>query len=306
MSGGGGGGGPAPQDNSLQIAQMQLNAQQADQQRQDAQKAADEAKFVTNRDNAYTGAQANARTLLTGRGLNPDDYMGIISSALDDTKARIPDADPNPASYFTNDVINNALTQEENQRRIKNTGVVNNTFAPGYDTSALSDTADDPYINEILSGQYSNAQKALDYAKARGQLNDTGYSGAVQKLDSQKTGAQSTLDSLGSSVIAKDRTGLGNIKSDATTAANDYTLGGPTFDINPYSTKLTDAVGNYTKNLKGDITNALGGTQLFDTNDILLSGARAQGPQNLTTVSLPGAPVKKNNTDRGLGSQGAF
>lgn len=308
MSGGGGGGGGyrEPQDNSLAIAQLQYQKAQEDEAKRAAEKAAADAKFAADRDAAFTAAQGTGRDILTGRGLDANAFEGIITRALTDQKARIPTGDPNPASYFTTDVINNALTQEENQRRIRNTGVVNNEFATGFDRTYIPDTADDSYINELLTGQKANANTALEFAKSRGKLNDSGWNTAQQKLSEQEGGARSTLDTLGMSVLNKNRAGLSAIKDKASTAANSYSLGSPDFSINPYKDELTSAVDGYNKNLKGDLTNALGGTSLFNVNDILLSGARAQGPQNLTTANVPGTMPKKQNQDRGLGSTGVF
>ncbi len=306
---GGGGGGQAPQqqDNSLAIAQLQYQKAQEDEARRAAEKQAADAKFASDREAAFTAAQGTGRDILTGRGLDVNSFEGIINRALTDQKARIPQGDTNPASYFTTDVINNALTQEENQRRIRNTGMVNNEFATGYDRNYIPDTADDQYINELLTGQRGQANTALDFAKSRGQLNDSGYNTAVAKLNEQEGGARSTLDSLGSSVLGKNRASLGAIKDKASTAANSYSLGSPDFSIDPFKSELTSAVEGYNKNLKGDLTNALGGTSLFNVNDILLAGSRAQGPQNLTTAQVPGALPKKNpQQDRGLGSTGVF
>lgn len=307
MSGSSGGGGYQQRDNSLAIAQLQYQKAQEDEARRAAEKAAADAKFAADRDAAFIAAQGTGRDILTGRGLDASAFEGIINRALTDQKARIPTGDPNPASYFTTDVINNALTQEENQRRIRNTGVVNKEFQTGFDRTYIPDTADDTYINELLTGQKTGALQQLDFAKARGQLNDTGYNSATQKLGEQEGGARSTLDSLGQSVLGKNRSGLSAIRDKASTAANTYSLGSPDFTIDPFKSELTSAVEGYSKNLKGDLTNALGGTSLFNVNDILLAGSRAQGPQNLTTANVPGALPKKNpQQDRGLGSTGAF
>lgn len=308
MSGGGGGGGfqPAQQDNSLAIAQLAHQRAREDEDRRAAEKAAAEAKFAADRDAAYTAAQGTGRDILTGRGLDAAAFEGIINRALTDQKGRIPQGDPNPGSYFTTDVINNALTQEENQRRIRNTGKVNTEFATGFDRSYIPDTADDSYINELLAGQRTSANTALEFAKSRGKLNDAGWNTAQNKLSEQEGGARSTLDSLGQSVLGKNRSGLMNIRDKASTAANSYSLGSPDFSIDPFKGELTSAVEGYNKNLKGDLTNALGGTSLFNVNDILLAGSRAQGPQNLTTANVPGALPKKANQDRGLGSTGVF
>jgi len=307
MSGGGGGGGGYQPDNSLAIAQLADQRAREDQARRDAEKKAAEEKFIVDRDAAYAAAQGTGRDVLTGRGLDATEFESIINRALTDQKARIPSGDLNPASYFTTDIINNALTQEENQRRIRNTSQVNNEFAPGFDRSYIADTADDAYINELLTGQRNQATSALDFARKRGQLNDAGYNSAMGKLTEQEGGARSTLDTLGSSVLGKNRSSLSGIRDRASTGANAYSLGGPSFSLDPYRQELTSAVEGFNKNLKGDITNALGGTQLFNVNDILLSGARAQGPQNLTTTNVPSMLPKKNSqTDRGLGSTGQF
>ena len=310
MSGGGGGGGPAPQDNSMQLAVM--NAQKAKDD-EETQRRLDQIKrdeFTAGGKSLSFARQAaadRARQLVTSRGLNYDDYAGDINSALDTAGNRIPDLDPNPSQYFSDDVINNALSGVENNRRSMATNRVNQTFTPGFETANFADTLDDPYINELLSGQKADATRSLDFAKERGQLTDLGYSGATGKLGEQETGARSTLDSLGAGVLAKDRANLTAVKDRATSGANSYSLGGPDFDITPYLTDLNSAISTGQTNLKGDITNALGGTKLFNVNDILLAGAGAQGPQNLTTTGGGGTvPKKPLTTDRGLGSGGQF
>lgn len=308
MSGGGGGGyTPMPQDNSLAIAQLQADRARADEERRAAEKLKAEAKFVTDRDNAYTAAQGTGRGILTGRGLDVDEFNPVIDRALTDQKLRIPQGDLNPASYFTTDVINNALMQEENQRRIRNTGNVNTQFATGFDRSYIPDTADDSYINELLSGQRSSADTALQFAKSRGKLNDTGWNTAQQALSDQERGARSTLNTLGTSILDKNREGLTRIRDKASTAANAYSLGSPKFSVDPFKSEMDTTLEGYRNSLGGDLSNALGGTDLFDVNKILLAGGRAQGPQNLTTANVPGGLPRKNpQQDRGLGSTGVF
>lgn len=294
----------APKDNSLELAQLQY--QREDQRRaQDEQdRLRKEGEFKTNLGNAAKGATGLGNSILSTRGLDSNKYGSIIQQAITDEQARVPIGDPNPSQYFTSDLINNALTNYQSGTQAKNNTMVNNTFAPGFDVSALPDTLMSPYINQILTTQTAQAKQALLAAQQRGQLTDTGLNAANSALSNQGKGARSTLDALGTSVLAKDRSGLGTIRSNATQGANSWQLGDPDFSINPYQTQLHNDVDKYSTNLEGDLTNALGGTPLFNVNSILLSGAQAQGPQNLTTANVPGMPVKKNNTDRGLGSQG--
>lgn len=304
MSGGSSAPAPPP-DNSLQLAQLQFQQQQELQAQADAKQAATDATFKTNLSNAATGAVGTGNSILASRGLDQSTYDPIIQQAITDEQSKVPIDDPNPSQYFTSDLINNALTNYQSGTQAKNTSKVNNQFAPGFETTALPDSLSSPYINQILTTQQAQAKQALTAAQQRGQLTDTGLSAAEQALESQATGASSTLNALGSSVLANDRSGLDTVKSDATTGANSWQLGDPDFSLDPYTSQEQSLVGKDTSNLGGDITNALGSTPLFNVNSILLSGSQAQGPQNLTTANVPGSPVKKNNTDRGLGSQGA-
>jgi hypothetical protein len=305
MSGGSSGGGSQPQDNSLALQQMQYQHDAELQAAADAKQAQLDADFKTNLSNAVTGAKGTGDSILSQRGLDPSTYDPVIQQAISDEQSKVPQGDPNPSQYFTSDLINNALTGYQGNTQARNSTTVNNRFASGFENQALPDSLTSPYINEILTTQQGQAKQALLAAQQRGQLTDTGLTAANAALDTQSTGAKSTLDALGAGVLGKDRSDLGNIKSTALSGANSWQLGDPNFSIDPYQTQFNDAVTKDQGNLGGDITNALGSTPLFNVNSILLSGAGAQGPQNLTTASVPGAPVKKSNIDRGLGSQGA-
>lgn len=303
---GGGGGYQAPQDNSIQLAQLQFQQQQEQQQEADAAQALKDQQFQTNLSTAATGAMGTGNSILAQRGLDPTTYDPVIQQAITDEQAKVPIDDPNPAQYFTSDLINSALTDDQTNTQSRNNTAVNNTFAPGFETTALPDSLTSDYVNQILTTQQGQAQDALKAAQQRGQLNDTGLAAADTALGTQSSAATSTLDSLANSVLNTDRSGLDNIKSTAANDANSWQLGDPNFSIDPYQTQESNAVSKDTSNFGGDLTNALGSTPLFNVNSILLNGSAAQGPQNLTTASVPGLPVKKNNTDRGLGSSGNF
>lgn len=302
---GGGGGYQAPQDNSLQLAQMQYQHEAELQRQADAKQAKLDAEFKTNLSNAATSARGTGNSILANRGLDSAKYGSVIENAITDELARVPRGDPNPANYFTSDLINNALTGYQSDRQAKNTTQVNSVFNPGFESGALPDTLDDSYINKILGTQEASAKQALLAAQQRGQLTDVGLNAANATLGTQRTGAKSTLDSIGSGVLATDRAGLKSVRDNALTAGSGWQLGDTDFSLDPYTGQRDTKLKGYTDNLEGDITNALGSTPLFNVNSILMSGSAAQGPRNLTTAGLPGQPVRKNNTDRGLGSTGA-
>lgn len=316
MSGGGGGGGgggaggqsEAYYDNIARQDLINAEMKRANDEAA-ASSASAEAKSASaaKRTAARAKAENDAIYTLSSRGIDGEKYRSVIQRGLDSISDSVPDDDPNPAQYFTTDAINNIISGEENNRRQANTGLVDRSFAPGWERGWWGDEKDDQYINEILSGQRGEANQSLDFAKKRGQLNDFGYSGAVSKLGEQESGAYSTLSSLGTGVLDKYRATLKGVKDRATEAANNYTLSGGDFSIDPYVNEARNESDSMIKNLRGDIVNALGGTKLFNVNDILLAGSRQQGPQNLSTANVPATtPKDKSKIDRGLGSTSQF
>lgn len=300
---------PPVQDNSLQIEQMRENAAQQEQQRLDQQKQADQQKFNTGLSNAVTGARSTGMNYLGQRGLSSDQYGSVIDQIIADTKAKVPNLDANPGSYFTTDTFASGLDNYQNLQRGNYGAQVNSTFAPGYDRTYIPDTAIDPIINDILGTQSNTAQQQIDFQKKRGLLNDTGYNTAEQRLSDQQAAARSTLQGLGTGVLNTDRANIADIVANAGQAASQWSLGTPAFSLDPYKQQVQNTAKTELSNLGGDVKSALGSTQLFDIPSIIAAAGTAQGPQNLTTADqVPGLPFnrKNSNVNRGLGSTGAF
>ena len=309
MSGGGGGGYQPPQDNSIQLEQMRQAAAQKEQERVDAEKAQAKIDYQNKLGAAVEGARSTGQNYFSQRGLDANSYGDLIDSIIGETKQKVPELDANPASYFTSDAFAGGLSNAENLKRMNLSGQVNSKFAPGFEKSLISDTADDSIIDSILGRQRAMAEQQIDFNRKRGVLNDTGYSAVVGELGNQGNAARSTLTGIGDSILGKGRQDLLNLRGDAGNAASGYQFGMPEPDVMSYYNQAQTKANDYVGGLEGSILSALGGTNLFDVPTLLQKGGTAQGPINLTTTDANTAlpfDSKKANTKRGLGSTGVF
>lgn len=311
MSGGNGGGTTMQiQDNSAQVEQMRQAAAREERARQDAEKARLEQEFNTNLSSAVTGARQTGLDYAGSRGLDPTSMESVIDRIINDTKLKVPKGDSSPGSYFTSDVFSTGFANEEQNRRAQNTGKVNSTFAPGFDRGLVSDTSDDPILDAILGEQRATAEQQLQFNRARGVINDTGYNTAQQRFGGQEAAARDTLTGIGDAVLGKIRGGLNDIRGEAGSAASAWSLGNPDFAVDPYQQRANEFATSNKAGLEGKVRSAVGSTQLFDIPSILAAAGTAQGPINLTTANkvdgTPGFDPKKSRNNRGLGSTGEF
>lgn len=308
---GGGGGYSAPADNSLELERMrQADAEKArirEEEKAAQLKTEQEAAFGTNLSNAETSARNRAQRTLTQRGLNPQDYMNLIEGAISDQRVMVPQRDPNPAQYYTDDFINNVLTNEQAGRRSQYIRDVDKVYSPGFENNLINDTVDDPYIKHVLDNQRLSAQQQIDRAKARGNLDDTGYSGAMTRLDDLYKAGSATGQKLGGSVLQGYREKLRGVGDTARADAGRYELGG-SFNPDIYNKQRDDTYNNFTSNIEGDMLGALGGTNFFDIGDIITQGGIAQGATNprLEQPAILAQRKDKQDAQRGLGGQGTF
>jgi len=313
MCGGGGGGGGND---------MSFYANIEDTKRKDAERLANQAKleddlrkeqlhrqFLFDQDQAAAKAVGSGRKYFDSLGYTstPDDF---ISSIVDEAKARVPTDDSNPGQYFTNDIFDTGIKKAEERQRTAYTGKVNSTFTPDFARGLVGDTADDDILNTILGEQSGTAKKMLDYNKERGLLNDTGYNEALNRFNSQRSAASSTLTGIGDAVLGKVRSGIKDITGEAGTAASNWSFGTPSFDLSPYISRANDYAANAKTGLEGQVRSAVGNTQLFDIPSLIAQAGTAQGPMNLTTqgqdVMSPVGDTKKKAAGRGLGNVGVL
>lgn len=302
-----------PADNSAQLQQERfahedlLRQQELD--RQAAEDAAKRTRFTSALDAAVGGARGSAATALTQRGLDPNEFNPLINAEIDRIRTTVPDLAESPGTYFSPDLADVVLGREENARRTRYGNEANSYFTPSYATNAYADTMDDSILAAILGEQRNSAQSAVERARARGTLNDQGYNAANKRLESAASAGNATLQTLGGTVISRNRQSLGNIGDEARTSASAYTLGGSPFDLGTYKSRAEGTQSDLNSRFEGDIRGATAGANLFDLGDIIGYGSREQGAQNNQNSPLAEVLAQRETsrrTNRGLGTQGSF
>lgn len=315
--GGGGKGYKTPEDKTAQAAQIQADAAAAQDAREaerqtaaNTQAAADRAaetarqqtQFNTDLANAITGAGNRAQSYITGRGLNYGEYQPAVDAEIARIRSGIQNLDPNVGSYFTGDIGATVLGNEQSRRRDTYGQQVNAAFNPGWESQYFTPTSDDAILGDIVGGQYQTVADQLQRALDRGQLNQTGYNAAINRLGTDRTAANAQAQSIGQAVIDRDLGTLRDIGTQAASAAGNYQLG-QTFDPN-YWTSQRDTTGTNLRNsFEGDIRTAIGGTQFFNPTDYIATGGTAQGalnPQSSNIAEILSAravrPRQQSNT----------
>ena len=136
----------------------------------------------------------------------------------------------------------------------------------------------------------------------------------MANLEQQRTAGNSRLQGIGGGVLDGYRSQLGDIAGNARTSAGNWDFG-DTFDQADYGGQIANRTAELTGSLEGDIRNAIGGEQFFNTSDLIQKGGIGQGAQNtgIGLGSQSGGLLKafgdrKSDGDkaRGLGSTGSF
>ena len=273
--------------------------------------AADEAAFQTRKGTAYNDALAAVTRAFQMQGLDPQQYMASdIIPSLTRTQNTIQDLDPNPAASYPASYGDTLISNLTSGRRSKATSSLISLFAPNYSTNLIPDTADDPYIDQILSEQFDPLSSQLTNAQKRGTLTDIGYNAANDVLGQKRSAARDTVSSLGQGILATDRSGIDDLISGARSTASNLGLN-DAFDPNSYTGQASSKAAGYLGNLGGALRNAVGGTKFADLTELINAGGSVQGANNPTAQNPAGigAVIDPNdplNKTRGLGSTGAF
>lgn len=319
MCGGGGGGGGADPwgpggvyyEQNRQTAEDNRKKWQADfdQGERDKASAADAATKAQALQTATDAAPDLVKKYFSDRGITPD--QGTVDRITTAIKNTIPAGDANPAQYFNNDAIAGQVSGIETSNRQGYNAQVDKYFTPGFEKAWLPSSLADPIVNSILGEQRKQANTALDYNKARGVLNDTGFGAATSALGSQESAGRGTIQSLAESVLGKDRQKLTDIRGEAGTAASNYSFGQAAPDFAGFRTRADQQYASDLSGIEGSVRSAVGGTNYFDVPTALQKGGTLQGPINLTTAGAGGTappvdPTKRTQTGRGVGSSGIF
>lgn len=312
MCGGGGGGGGDVPDNSANAPGTQEAINAARDAATDAENKKTLARTTFNDQlaAAIAGAGGTGANYFKARGLNPGD-TGDINQIINGITRQVPDLDPNPAQYFSDNNFATGVDRIQTANRQGYNAKVGTMFAPGFEHTLIPDSAADPILASILGDQQKTAQTTVDFNKARGLLNDAGYTAANTTLGQQGSAGRATLAGIGNSVLGVDRGHLSDIRGEAGNAASGYSFGQPEPDFSGYWNRANTTAASDLSNLEGSIRGAVGNTNLFDPATALQKGGIMQGPINLTTAAPGtgmGGPGPKVPVDpsRSLGNTGAF
>lgn len=260
------------------------------------------------RDASLNEATTNATERLKALG-EYDNLFGKWQSAADTRKNAL-GTGANDYSKSFDDILDSVLSNTSTARRTDYTNKLKAGIGDPY--LQYADTADDSIINDILGKGRQEVTDTLTRAKTRGTINDIGYNAGMQRIDDLYKTGQATANTLGGTVLSKDRDTLSGIKDTALARAGAYSVG-DTFNPDDYLNQYTAKNTDLGKNLEGDVRGALAGQTFFDISDILGKAGMAQGPQNTrgTANSVLGSPfatdpADNKKKDRGLGGVSTF
>jgi len=152
------------------------------------------------------------------------------------------------------------------------------TFAPGFESTYLPDTYDDPLAGDIYNEQYGKATSYLDNLRKRGVITDTGYGAGAKELDTQGSRVRTQLQDIGKTLLDQERSKLGDIANTGRQRASTLEVGDP-FDVNPYSSQVQSSIGDFGSKF-ADMFRAGVPGDLFDTSALASIAGGAQGAGN--------------------------
>jgi hypothetical protein len=278
------GGGGVPQDKSAEVAQ--INAQQAQVAREEqARKDAEARKSFEGRlGGAYTTGLDSAQQHFASQGLDPNEYMGAIQTALNSAKSRVPDLDGSPGTYFDNLGATVFDQLQEGQRSKALRGF--DTFArDGFATRRITNDTDDPFLNAILEERAAEADNYTRRLLDRGVITQSGYDAAGKNIQGQRAGANARLQDIGMAELERGRGGLRDIASSGRSTASQMRLG-DAFDPYQYQGDIDKAQTDFFASLANNLR-ANAPEDLFDTSGLAGIAGYTQGAQN--TAFDPGA-----------------
>lgn len=328
--GGKGGGGDGGAQMMMQMQQQERRREEARERerreelaRQEAEKAAEQERMrgasQQRIQGAYQAALQGARQQLGVRGLQADQgygqqVMDLVNSQYDQVKAGAPDIVEDATTLFSPTVFDDAIGQVRTQRTNDLNRQLDEFAGDGFAYETFGDTAADDLINDIIGMQYGDARDTLDRSLARGQINEAGYNYADPMLSRQRSGGMSRAQDMAGGVLQGYRDQLNNMATGFRDTVESARLA-DNINLDVKRQRLGDRTSNLQGRMEGDIYNAIGDYQFFDTNSLLGKAGQRSGMMNNNTVGSPTASnintpnllaSFEDDKKRAAGSEGAF
>lgn len=299
----GGGGGTPPRIGEQAAEHMQPPLTTEEEERQQR-----EQEFNENLDAAYNQALDYGLDRIGQRNLDPAQFQDQLTSELDRIRSTVPSLDPNPDTFFDDNIADIILGRAQDTRRRELANQVDQFAGSGFADDMWTRTADDAIIDAIIGEQLTPASATLARAQQRGTLSDTEYQRALADLGNQQTAIRSDLQGLGDSILAAYRRDLSDIGRSARDSATGFELG-TAFDPDSYRTRIDDAFTDQQGRLEGDIRSLVGTDPLFDVGMILTGPSTVQGigeDSPMLTQFYRDQQRRRQGQRRGLGTEGVF
>lgn len=256
----------------------------------------------------YAGAQGYDQSLLEQYGAG-----NLYRRDIDRQKSMIaPDNTSPTGSYNTQTAFDDAIAAALGGYRADTRRGVYGAAGDGFEYGLFGNNADDAILSEILGERRADALSTIDAAKARGQLNDAGYTRALGTLSDQGDAAMSQLQRLGEGVLSGYRQNLTGMRDSAVDRIGRMTFSDPRFNMDAFNTRLNDAVGGMRNNMRGDIFSAIGNQSFFDPSSAIGGAGAIQGYYNPTSsvkrkaATASGNPLLDAFANYGSSGNGAF
>lgn len=314
---GGGGYTPPPVDHTLEVQQMKQEHDDkvAAQAKADAEAAHAAAGARGNQllSSGYEGGLGKARGTLGAKGLDPNSGYGqqIMQLLTQDYDTARAGADPftttNAGTVFLPSMFDNDYQTVRGGAKAKLDNQYNQFASSGFDRGMVKDTDDDAILQSILGDQFTDANDTIQRAFARGQINDSGLAYANKELGKQKLSGMSKAQDTGMGVLSGYRTQLNDFLKPTRTRIDNFDLT-DNIDLDGVQHGLGDLNTSLHGRMEGDILNALGGQNFFDTDTLLASAGSRSGALNNPTSSgfggLSGGTLGGASNPSGVGGGG--
>jgi hypothetical protein len=247
------------------------------QKREDDLKAEAAAKMATLRTNASGAARTSANQYFQNLGYDPQQFAPDLDAKINEILGTTSQDDPNVGQYFK-DIGQSIFSNKQDAFRSNAVRGLNNVFAPDFEHQRISDAADDPILNDVYNEQYGNADNYIQNLFKRGVINQTGLEGARKNLGTQGARVHSTLEDIGSGVLAGGRQGLSDVANRARSTAQTLPFG-TGFDPSSYANEANRSYDDFVSRLGNSVRSKVTGP-LFDTSNLGAIAGAAQGAGN--------------------------
>lgn len=276
-----------------------------------------ETAFQTRFGDAKKNATSNINDYFSNQGVDPTGYAAQIAQSVNSSGLNVADLDTAPGSKFAPSMGSDLFNQIQGGKQSQALSSYNKEFDPSYSLTHLPSSMNAGAIATAVNSQFDPLMQQLTNAQKRGTLTGTGYQGALNQFNTDKTKATATVTGLADNVVKGDQGDLNTYLDTGRTLAGHVPLG-TDFSNDPYRAGAADIISKDTGKLSGDVQNAVGATKFSDLTTLLNAGGAAQGSADPTAGNPNGLPGGGSlspealasqvlaKQPRGLGTQGQF